>query len=142
MSYTLSAFSRDGEPTTLATAEDVLNFIAQLMIEADESADDTAAHLYVNERSTDDEDGLPDHELRVGIDPESSTGALRYTDLSGQFYARGTESGRAEVRYFHSGHADEYPTDSVVPLDVIRRSLIEMLSTGTRPTAVQWAPLQ
>jgi immunity protein Imm1 of predicted polymorphic toxin system len=141
VSYTISAYyGSDEESKTLSTREDVSDFLAFLLDAADKDADNTAAALYIDERPK-DKDGLPDHEIRVGINPGLSTAALGYTDIRGSFYAQGKDSGGDDIPYFSEGHDESFPADSVVTLELIRNAITEILQTGTRPSDVRWASI-
>ncbi|GAA2838601.1 Imm1 family immunity protein [Kribbella solani] len=138
MTFTISAyFGSDGYEMPVETEAGVSNFIAHLLAEAKKDADNNLAALYINERPK-NERGLPDHEIRVGINPKLSAAALGFTDVDGSFYAQGKRDGDADVPYFSEGHDESFPPDSVVTVELIRKAIMEMLTTGKRATDVNW----
>ncbi|MDX2974436.1 Imm1 family immunity protein [Kribbella solani] len=138
MSFTITAyFGSGGDKIPIETEEDVSGFLAYFLTEAGQDADNTLAALYINERPR-SESGLPDHEIRVGINPKLSSAALGFTDVRGSFYAQGQNNESGDVPYFSEGHDESFPPDSVVTVELIRKSISEMLTTGERPTDVNW----
>ncbi|WP_442806339.1 Imm1 family immunity protein [Streptomyces sp. NBC_01317] len=81
--------------------------------------------------------GFPDHELLVGVDRDLQVGILTYLDSSGNVVTLGS-LGRSPV-YYIQGHMTEFPANSEIPIDLVRRGVKEFLSSGgRRPTCVQW----
>lgn len=83
--------------------------------------------------------GTPDHELLVGADHRLQVGVLEFMDASGNWTTAGPKAGRTEVRYSCVSHVTEFPANSEIPIDLLRRAVKEFcLSGGQRPTCVQW----
>lgn len=86
--------------------------------------------------------GFPDHELRIAV--LDNVGGVQYGGIveneSGQWYVPGDTSDQAPLEYFYMGNDEEWPADSIVPLDVVRAMVKEFLSGGgDRPTSPEWA---
>jgi hypothetical protein len=142
MTYTIEAYYRhehDRDPVILTSNEDVDQLIDALL---GETFDHTMAALYVRERPKTDQ-GLPDHNFRIGIDPERKLGGLKYAGTfdgtTGVWYAVGQTPQHDEVFYEYAGHPEDFPLDSEVSLDLIRAAVKEFLTSGgERPTSVEW----
>jgi hypothetical protein len=124
----------DAEPLRLETAADADRFIDGLL---SEDYEHSVAALYVEGRIN--AAGAPDHELLVAINNEDGdVGALRYMGGGGNYYSRGQAGGDKEVTYYYTGSDREFPADSEIPIEAIRRAVKEFLVTSERPTAVEW----
>ncbi|MBB5956410.1 hypothetical protein FHS29_002996 [Saccharothrix tamanrassetensis] len=69
-------------------------------------------------------------------------GVIRY---SGREWPRGVVSagdgpmGGETRSYFYMGHGREFPSNSEVPIDIVRQAVKEFMeSNGARPTCVRW----
>jgi hypothetical protein len=83
--------------------------------------------------------GFPDHELLVGAEGNRQVGVLEFMDSDGNMVTLGTSEGRDEVSYSFNAQAMEFPGNSEIPVDLVRRAVKEFLvSGGQRPTCVQW----
>jgi immunity protein Imm1 of predicted polymorphic toxin system len=153
MSSTITASYRSSDETMkLATEDDVSRFLARLLEGAVTDPDNTCAWLYLDARPVDD-DGIADHEMRVGVIPDvrelkpdkkhSVTGpawTLGFTDIRGSMYVKGRDSGLQEVPLFTQGHDESFPHDSLVDSEVVKSAIMEALRTGERPANVTWSP--
>jgi hypothetical protein len=142
MTYTIGAYYRhehNRNPVILTSNEDVDQLIDALL---GETFHHTMAALYVRERPKTDQ-GLPDHNFRIGIDPERKLGSLKFAGTvdgtTGVWYAAGQTPQHDEVFYEYAGHPEDFPLDSEVSLDLIRAAVKEFLATGgDRPASVEW----
>ncbi|MCN9244919.1 Imm1 family immunity protein [Streptomyces sp. RY43-2] len=82
--------------------------------------------------------GFPDHEFLVGVDKELQVGVLSFMDESGNVVSLGTSGRRGGVSYFIAGNETEFPGYSEIAIDLVRRAVREFISSGRRPTCVQW----
>ncbi|MGH3716269.1 MAG: Imm1 family immunity protein [Micromonosporaceae bacterium] len=135
---TVAAYFRHehGEaPVRVSTPDEMDALIDELL---EEPYDNSVAALYVEGRRN--EAAFPDHELLLAVSQEDSVGGLRYMGGDGAYTAKGSPSRYEEVMYYYMGHDREFPRDSELPLDVIRRAAKEFLTGGgDRPTCVEWA---
>ncbi|MFC9690257.1 Imm1 family immunity protein [Kribbella sp. NPDC056951] len=139
MSYTISAsYGGDDNATSLATEGDVTTFLSRVLNGAAKDPDNTCAWLYIDGREL-DEDGLTDHEMRVGVVPGIPAWTLGFTDLRGSMYVKGRHGEHEEVRLFMQGHDESFPPDSLLDVDVVRDAIVETLRTGERPDNVSWS---
>ncbi|MBB5956941.1 hypothetical protein FHS29_003534 [Saccharothrix tamanrassetensis] len=81
--------------------------------------------------------------LDVGVHGNTGQGALVYTSPDGRWFSRATSGSDANadgrILYYYMNSDTEYPADSEIPLDVVRRAAHEYLTTGgQRPTAATW----
>lgn len=141
MTYTIEAYFKHGhgkDPVVILSPEQVDQLIEDLLAQ---SFDNTIAALYVRERPKTDK-GRPDHELRVGVDPERKLGSLRYAGVVGEergsWYVGGQPVQHEEVYYEYMGNPQEFPTDAELSLEVVRQLVKELLATGERPASVEW----
>ncbi len=122
----------------ISTPEQIDELIDALLAE---SFDNTVAALYVRERPKTAK-GRPDHELRIGVDPERKLGSVRYAGTvdqqRGAWYIGGQPVQHDEVYYEYMGDPQEFPTDAEVSLDVVREAVKELLATGERPQSAEW----
>lgn len=83
--------------------------------------------------------GVPDHELLVAVDPQTSTGALRYSGDGGSWYSRGSSGKAGVILRYYAGSDNEFPADAELPLDLVRAATAEFLGNGgRRPAGVTW----
>ncbi|AXX33289.1 hypothetical protein KCV87_26075 [Actinosynnema pretiosum subsp. pretiosum] len=79
-------------------------------------------------------------ELSVGVDGDK--GVLRYSgDEPGGngHYSRDPESGNTDPAIYYFFTADhEYPPHSEIPVTAVESAVLEFMSTGRRPTCVEW----
>ncbi|MFI5729873.1 Imm1 family immunity protein [Kribbella sp. NPDC051587] len=140
MNYTISAsYGGHDDSTKLASEGDVESYLVTLLEAAINDPDNTCAWLYIDGRQL-DEDGLTDHEMRIGIVPDASAWTLGFTDLRGSMYVKGRDSGQEEVRLFMQGHDESFPADSLISVDIVKSAIAEALRTGQRPENVLWSP--
>lgn len=135
MSFSATATYRDGEPTTIATPDDVDRFIDEFLTE---DFSHSIAKLHVRERPL-NAAGLPDHQLSVAVNAEDGVGGLRYMGPDFAGFAVGDVSRYDEVVYYYFDHDQEFPRNSVISIGLIRRAVNEFLASGgQRPTCVPW----
>jgi hypothetical protein len=153
MTSTITASYRSkGDAVRIETEKDVARFLAYLLKGAVTDPDNTCAWLYIDGRPVDD-DGIADHEMRVGVIPnipettpdkaisvKSSAWTLGFTDTRGSMYVKGRDSGLEEVPLFTQGHNESFPADSLVDSEVVKNAILDALSTGERPATVTWSP--
>lgn len=140
MSYTAKAYYRhehDDNPVDVTNDDDIRTLIQAMLTEPPSNS---LVALYVNERPL-TEWGMPDHELRIGIDASHKVGAIRYTSGVDAWYAVGALRGEDDVRYHYMGNEDPFPPDSRVDLDTVLAVTSDFLAKGAsgRPEGVQWA---
>lgn len=122
-------------PVTLHTSADTDALVDALL--AEPVANRTAT-LYHQDRPR-NVAGVPDHELLVAVDPDTSTGALRYSGDGGSWYSRGDSDKVGTVLYYYAGSDNEFPADAELPLHLVRAAVVEFLTTGgQRPTGTAW----
>jgi Immunity protein Imm1 len=135
VSFTVSAGYNWGDPTIIATPEDVDAFIDELLT-AD--FDTSIAMLEVQERPL-NPNGFPDHELSVAVNSKDNVGALHYMGPTFVSFSKGHVSKYDEVVYYYLGNDHEFPRDSDISIDTIRQAVKEFLASGgERPTCVPW----
>ncbi|MGZ3143680.1 Imm1 family immunity protein [Lentzea chajnantorensis] len=81
--------------------------------------------------------------FNVGLHGQAGRGALYYAGGGQKWFSTetpGTDWGSAEpVLYYLMSSDTEYPADSEIPLDVVRRAAHEFMTTGgERPVAPAW----
>ncbi|SHG02393.1 Immunity protein Imm1 [Streptoalloteichus hindustanus] len=126
--------------------EDALPMFARTREEVDSAVDRLTAAaagfnhnpaMHVAERPKWDD--MPDHELRLDIDPEAGMAALRYfgpDDPAGQVTLGEPSSARL---YRDIDSATEFPTNAAITLDHLRAAVHEFReSGGRRPRCVEW----
>ncbi|MEU6155155.1 Imm1 family immunity protein [Actinosynnema sp. NPDC047251] len=78
--------------------------------------------------------------LDVGVAVDR--GVIRYSGREWPHGVVSTGDGSADGEprsYFYMGHGREFPANSEVPIDVIRKAVKEFMeSNGARPTCVRW----
>ncbi|GAB3833982.1 Imm1 family immunity protein [Kribbella italica] len=142
MTYSIEAYYRhehDDEPVVLRADDDVDRLVDALLAE---SFDHTLAALYVTNRPA-TEQGYPDHDFRVGVNPERKVGGLKFAGtfngVKGVWYAVGEASQATNVVYEYSGHPEDFPLDSEISLDQVRESVKRFLKDGgERPDSIEW----
>jgi hypothetical protein len=123
-------------PAVLGTPEDV-DALIDALLESPE--DGNLAQLHSLERSL-LPSGYPDHELLVGVNGDLQVGVLAFMDYEGNVVTRGMAS-RPDVAYSITGARTEFPDNSEIPVDLVRRAVKEfLLAGGQRPTCVPWQP--
>jgi len=122
-------------PAILRTQDDVDALIDWLLAAP---ADHKLAQLHSQQRQL-MPSGYPDHELLVGVDQASNTGALEFYDDRGNVVTLGPPESRTEVAYSISGHHTEFPPHCEIPIGLICQAVEEFCSSsGMRPTCVEW----
>jgi hypothetical protein len=153
MASTITASYQSKDKTIrLENGDDVSRFLAHMLKQAAIDPDNTCAWLYIDSRPV-DEDGIADHEMRVGVIPnlpettpdgktsvKSSAWTLGFTDARGSMYVKGRDSGLPEIPLFTQGHSETFPADSVVDGELIKAAILDAIATGERPTIVNWSP--
>jgi hypothetical protein len=81
--------------------------------------------------------------LDVGVHGNTGKGALVYTSPDGLWFSKAESDQHANpdgrVLYYYMNSDTEYPVDSEIPLDVVRRAAHEYLTVvAQRPTALTW----
>ncbi|MEV0678848.1 Imm1 family immunity protein [Actinosynnema sp. NPDC050436] len=81
----------------------------------------------------------------VGVYGQGERGALYYAGRGEKWFSRGTMAAPSTVSpaerlsYYYMTSDTEYPGDSEIPLDVVRRAAHEYMRTGgERPTSPTW----
>ncbi|MGH3736450.1 MAG: Imm1 family immunity protein [Micromonosporaceae bacterium] len=121
-------------PMRLSTPEDVDALVDAMLREPYENS---VAALYVEGRLN--AARVPDHELLLAVNQQDKVGGLRYMGGDGTYYATGKRSAYEQVVYFYTGSQREFPRDSELPLDVVRRVVKEFLAWGgERPGGIEW----
>lgn len=128
-------------PLILRTADD-MNRVIDELLDQDWEHDTVALYHRDHPRNV---RGLPDHEFWLVVDPQTRTGALRYTGgrgaAGGTWFSKGDSGKSGTVLHYYMGSDNEYPADSEIPLDLVRTAAREFLeSGGQRPTSVTWQP--
>lgn len=140
MEFTASAYYKHGHdenPVKISTVDDLRALIDALL---SEPVENSVAALYINERPL-AHYGAPDHELRLAVDASRKLGGLRYTTIDQTLYAVGVPAGSpAPLRYQYMGHAEEFPADSAVELDVLLAVAADFLASGAarQPEGAVW----
>lgn len=123
------------QPGMASTAEEVDAFLDDLLAQPYETS---MANLYPAEQAEGDF-----IELSVGLDPERGVGGLQYSGPGGRWFSKDRVSEYEQVVYCYFGNGCEYPHDSEVPIDLIRKAVVEFLeSGGERPKSVEWQASQ
>ncbi|MFF3610076.1 Imm1 family immunity protein [Streptomyces sp. NPDC002463] len=127
-------------PVLLSTEDDVDSLIDAL--QAGPPFHD-AAHLVSRARPM-TWSGFPDHELYVGVRKGGQVGALMLsTPETGLVASVGGLSSRDGVVYHVAEHWTEFPSDSEIPLGLVRSAVKEFLrSGGCVPKCVAWKPIE
>ena len=138
MTTTVEAYFRHehgDDPIRISTEADVDRLIDDLLAEDYENS---AATLYVDGRLN--AAGVPDHELLVGVNnADGDVGSLRYMGSPGTFYGTGQTSKRDQLIYYYTGHDREFPLDSELRIEAIRKAIKEFLASGgERPASIEW----
>jgi hypothetical protein len=135
MSYSVAAYYKRGEPIAASTDEEVDSLVDDLLAAGFENS---IAKLHVRERAL-SAAGFPDHQLRVAVNAEDNVGSLHYMGPSFAGFSKGNVSKRDEVFYYYVDHDHEFPRDSEISIDLIRRAVKEFVASGgERPTCVEW----
>ncbi|MEV6287773.1 Imm1 family immunity protein [Kribbella sp. NPDC051770] len=139
MEYTASAYYKHGHdenPVKVSTVDELRALIDAVLSEPIENS---VVALYINERPL-AHYGAPDHELRLAVDASRKLGSIRYTTIDQTLYAVGIAAGKTPVRYQYMGHAEEFPADSAVELDVLLAVAADFLAGGANrtPEGVEW----
>ncbi|PRY43929.1 Imm1 family immunity protein [Umezawaea tangerina] len=127
-------YARDhaAEPVTLSTSADVAAFVERLRARSLETGP-LLAQVYLT-------DDVHAQELSAGVDGDR--GVLRYAgrEWFEGVYSLGDEAGSDEALvYYYMDNDTEFPPNSQVSVDVVRRAVEEYLRTnGERPTGVRW----
>ncbi|MEU4197673.1 Imm1 family immunity protein [Kribbella sp. NPDC026611] len=122
------------QPQRLETAADVDQLIDGLLTE---DYSNSVAALYVEGRLN--AAGVPDHELLVAINnQDGDVGALRYMGGAGTYYTKGVSHADTDPTYYYTGSGREFPADSELPIQQIRRAVQEFVAGGQRPGSVAW----
>lgn len=132
----VEAYFREHEPLFLRTPEDA-NRLVEMMLGA-ESFEYSVAALYALARPH-LPSGIVDHEFLVAINAKDGAGGVRFMGDGGTWYSKGEPSKYDEVYYYFMGNDRDFPHDSVIAIDVVRRATKEFLASGgKRPTCVTW----
>lgn len=137
----MAAYRDEDSTRTLATAEDVSDFLDYLLAEGTADPANTCAWLYVEQREPNSR-GIWDHEMRVGVVPSQSSWALGFTDIRGSMYVKGRDSGLEEIPLSADGNSEHFPGNSLLDRETVRAAIVEVLSTGDRPTGVEWSSIR
>jgi hypothetical protein len=83
--------------------------------------------------------------LYVGVFGEAAQGTLIYSSSAQVWFSKATPgpewSTADPILYYYMNSDTEYPVDSEIPLDVVRRAAHEFMATGgQRPDAPAWQP--
>lgn len=138
---TVDAVYRHDSSTRLATPEDVDRLIDQVLVMGWQHS---VIALYDRDRPL-MASGAVDHELRVAVESDTGLGGARYTGDDGTgpgvWYAAGQTADGDELLHYYMGSDEEWPLDSLVPIDLVRTAVKEFLASGgDRPTSPDWKP--
>jgi hypothetical protein len=68
-------------------------------------------------------------------------GSLRYMGVPGTFNGVGQTSQADELVYCYAGHDREFPLDSELPVETVRKVIKEFVASGgERPASIDWRP--
>lgn len=139
MRFTANAYYKHGHdesPIEIATIDDLRALIDAVLSEPIENS---VVALYVNERPL-AHFGAPDHELRLAVDADRKLGGIRYATIDETLYAVGVPGSSGPIRYQYMGHAEDFPADSAVELDVLLVVAADFLASGAarRPEGTEW----
>lgn len=142
MTYTIEAYYRHdhNRNPVIITSDDHVDQLVDALLAG--TFDHTMAALYVRERPKTD-NGLPDHNFRIGVDPDRKLGGMKFAGsvegTTGVWYAAGQPAQHDEVFYEYVGHPEDFPLDSELSLDQVRAAIKEFLrSGGERPASIEW----
>ncbi|GAA3838452.1 hypothetical protein GCM10022243_01150 [Saccharothrix violaceirubra] len=134
MTHLEAVYHNDRPVSVLRDREDVARFVQELL-----AADWEHSAATVHAVDPDHRKEFPDHELTIGVDPDTGMGGLRYTNDEGTWYSRGDRTNRGGVVYVYFDTGHDFPADSEVRLHLIHDALDELLGTGgQRPHCVAW----
>lgn len=88
---------------------------------------------------------LPDHQMRVSVQPSSGYAALSYTDnddpempIANSYNPRRP---LPKINLIFNGSTNSvFPRSAAIPIADARRALHEWLRTRRRPTCIEWRP--
>ncbi|MEW1721395.1 Imm1 family immunity protein [Streptomyces sp. NPDC093109] len=127
------------QPELLRTAEEVDVLIDSLL---EGSVHENLAQVHSLEREL-MPSGYPDHELLVGVNGDLQMGLLAYLDSDGNVVTLGSSDSHSKSVYYIQGYVAEFPANSEISVDLVRRATKEFLSSGgRRPTCVKWQDAQ
>ena len=121
-------FDQDQEPVTVSTVEGldaVLDHVAA------GSTLDTPPLVALD---------MPDRQRSMMVGLRGSLGVLNYVDFAGGggSASKADSAGVKPPAYFYCDTWTELPSDAEVSIAVVRRAAREFLTTGERPTCVNW----
>jgi hypothetical protein len=142
----------DGDEPELVTSHEALDLILDYIL------DHPRPHppvLTVRDRPRLMDGRYADHEVKIDADRHAGIGAILCsgpTDFAPDATVSGESGGSwmslggpttrppkgAPALYMDKATRTEFPDDAVVPLELWRTALHELLETGKRPTCVQW----
>ena len=139
MTYRVEAYylaAHNDAPKILTSQENIDALVDELLGLTEHNS---AATLYNLDRPS-QETGFPDHEFSLAVDRDLRVGGLKFTDATGNWVSRGSETDQPKVRrYYRVGDEIEFGPGSCIPLELVRQAGKEFLtSKGQRPTCVHW----
>ncbi|MBM7774188.1 hypothetical protein JOD54_004392 [Actinokineospora baliensis] len=130
----------DADGIVLATVDGVDAFVERLHRDSLQYRARLLAQLYVDGDTT---DTAP--EIGLGIDHDRallSYSGHEHTGLWVTTTGSDQPSDQHDLTFDFMGNATEFPAHALLPLDVVRRALHDLLTTGgQRPTTLDWASL-
>ncbi|WP_168211133.1 Imm1 family immunity protein [Actinosynnema sp. ALI-1.44] len=79
--------------------------------------------------------------LSIGV--HGDRGVLYYSGadhVEGAFSTGDSGSDVPEILYYYMGSDTSFPPNSEIPIEAVRQAAHEFMTTGQRPTGVQWQP--
>lgn len=127
------------QPKLINTPDDVDELIDALL---NGPAHHSMAELHSLEREK-LPSGFFDHELLVGVYATLQIGAITFMDESGNHDTVGDSESREDPVYHFAGHMTEFPERSEIPLELVRQTVKEFVSSGGhRPECVAWKRME
>ncbi|MCP2256604.1 Immunity protein Imm1 [Streptoalloteichus tenebrarius] len=144
MNYTLEIYLQseveDALPMVARTREEVDSAVDRLIAAAAGFNHNPAMHVAEGPKWND----MPDHGLRLDIDPRARMAALRYygpDDEGAQVSLSEPAPAHAPQLYRDIDSATPFPANAAITLDQFRAAVHEFReSGGLRPTCVRWQP--
>jgi hypothetical protein len=135
------AYSNDPDEhvvtNTHAEIDDMLDKVAAT------SREDWPAAVQVTEASVEAVADINSAEMIVGFHVDR--GALLYAgpdNMDGSFSRNDGPDDGEPILYMVGTYDNEFPSNSEIPVDVVRRAVHEFAETGRRPVDVPWRPIR
>ncbi|MBM7772013.1 hypothetical protein JOD54_002217 [Actinokineospora baliensis] len=127
-------YFEDDEPLVVRTLEEVTAFLDGARADSRQHDLPLFSQWYL-----DAEPGA----VEFGVGVNGDLGALTFSggNWPGLWFSQGTSSAEGLLGYDYMGHERPVPASSEIPFDDIGRAAVEFLTTGDRPTCVEWVEL-